>query len=137
MELQGRIKKITPVQTFGDNGFRKRELIITTEEQYPQSILIEFTQGNCDQLNSFHEGEIVKVDFSIRGREWQSPQGEIKYFNSLNGWRITHLEATPSAAPQSSTPPPVAPITPEKSFATHPATPLSNDLNDDGGDLPF
>ena len=52
MELQGRIKVITPVQTFGANGFQKRELIIVTEEQYPQTISFDFTQGNCELLNN-------------------------------------------------------------------------------------
>ena len=53
MELQGRIKLITPIQEYGANGFRKRELIIVTEEQYPQTISLEFTQGNCELLNGY------------------------------------------------------------------------------------
>ena len=87
MELQGRIKVITPVQTFGANGFQKRELIIVTEEQYPQTISIDFTQGNCELLNGYQVGQVVKVTFDIRGREWTNPQGEVKYFNSLVAWR--------------------------------------------------
>ena len=39
MEVQGTIKVIGETQTFGAKGFRKRELVITTDEQYPQSIL--------------------------------------------------------------------------------------------------
>jgi len=88
MELQGRIKVITPVQTFGANGFQKRELIIVTEEQYPQTISIDFTQGNCELLNGYQIGQVVKVTFDIRGREGTNPQGEVKYFNSITGWRL-------------------------------------------------
>ena len=82
MELQGRIKLITPIQTFGNNGFQKRELIIVTEEQYPQTISFDFTQGNCELLNNYQVGQVVKITFDIRGREWTNPQGEVKYFNT-------------------------------------------------------
>ena len=48
MELLGKIKVIGEVKTYGEKGFRKRELVLTTEEQYPQHILIEFVQNNCE-----------------------------------------------------------------------------------------
>ena len=83
MEVQGTVKLIDETKTFGTNGFRKRELVVTTEEQYPQHIMIEFVQDKCDLLNSFSPGQKVKVGINLRGREWQSPQGETKYFNSI------------------------------------------------------
>lgn len=94
MEVSGRIKKIGEVQTF-DSGFKKRELIVTTEEQYPQHIAIEFMQDKCDLLNNFSVGTDVKVSINLRGREWINPQGEAKYFNTLQGWRIEVISAQP------------------------------------------
>ena len=142
MELQGRIKVITPVQTFGANGFQKRELIIVTEEQYPQTISIDFTQGNCELLNGYQVGQVVKVTFDIRGREWTNPQGEVKYFNSLVAWRIVNVDTSAQAAPTQGQVPPPQPIPapapqPATTFAPKaPApAPQGNDLNDD--DLPF
>lgn len=88
MELTGAIKVIGETQTFGANGFRKRELVIETNEQYPQAILVEFVQDKCDILNSYGVGQVVKIGINIRGREWVNPQGETKYFNSIQGWRI-------------------------------------------------
>lgn len=88
MELQGKIKVIGETQTFGNNGFRKRELVIVTAEQYPQSIQIEFVQDKVDELNKFQVGQEVIVHINIRGREWVNPQGETRYFNSIQGWRI-------------------------------------------------
>lgn len=87
MELTGRIKLIGITQTVSES-FAKRELVITTEEQYPQHIMIEFTQDKCALLDSYQVGEPVKVGVNLRGREWQSPQGEIRYFNTIQGWRI-------------------------------------------------
>lgn len=92
MELQGKIKLVKETQTFGNKGFRKREMVITTEEQYPQDIQIEFVQDKCDLLNSYAVGQNVKIGINIRGREWTNPQGEVKYFNSITGWRIEAVQ---------------------------------------------
>ena len=97
MEVTGKIKKIEETKTFGNNGFRKREMVLTTDEQYPQMLLIEFVQDKCDLLNSFSEGQDVRVNINLRGREWINPQGEAKYFNSIQGWRIEKLEAGAAA----------------------------------------
>lgn len=94
MEIQGRIKQIFPSQMIGQNGFEKRDLVITTEEQYPQTIIIQFTQQRCDLLDSLQVGQNVKVYINIRGREWTSPQGETKYFNTIEGWKIEVIQTT-------------------------------------------
>ena len=123
MEVQGKIKMIGETKSFGSNGFRKREVVVTTEEQYPQHILIEFVQDKCDLLNGYSVGQPVKIGINLRGREWVNPQGETKYFNSLQGWRIENLAA--SNGGDSSVPP---------ADRFEPA----NDLNEeDYDDLPF
>ena len=94
MEIQGRIKQIFPSQTMGQNGFEKRDLVIITEEQYPQTIIIQFTQQRCDLLNNLQMGQNVKVYINIRGREWTNPQGETKYFNTIEGWKIEVIQTT-------------------------------------------
>lgn len=90
MEVIGKIKVINPTQEVSAS-FKKRELVVTTEEQYPQHILIEFTQARVDDLNNYQVGEPVKVSINLRGREWVNPQGETKYFNSIQGWRIEKM----------------------------------------------
>ena len=99
MKLQGKVKVIGETQTIGSNGFRKRELVLTTEEQYPQDILVEFVQDKTDVLNNFNVGETVKVGINIRGREWVNPEGVAKYFNSIQGWRIDKTESSQDATP--------------------------------------
>ncbi|MEM5563669.1 DUF3127 domain-containing protein [Psychroserpens sp. AS72] len=124
MEVQGKIKMIGETQTFGSNGFRKRELVVTTEEQYPQHIMVEFVQDKTDLLNSYQVGQAVKVNINLRGREWVNPQGETKYFNSIQGWRIEAAQAA-----EGNNAPPVAPTE-----AFEPATNLNEEDHDD---LPF
>jgi translation initiation factor IF-3 len=123
MEVQGKIKLIEETKTYGNNGFRKREMVVTTEEQYPQHILVEFIQDKCDLLNNFKVGQQVKVSINLRGREWVNPQGETKYFNSIQGWRIENLEVDNQAMPE---------VPPADAF--EPATDFKEE---DYDDLPF
>ncbi|MDT0620163.1 DUF3127 domain-containing protein [Croceitalea vernalis] len=125
MEVQGKIKMINETKTYGNNGFRKREVVITTEEQYPQHILVEFVQDKCDLLNSYGEGQTVKISINLRGREWVNPQGETKYFNSIQGWRIENLQ-------QESSPEGMPPVPPMEAFE-----PADDVKEEDHDDLPF
>jgi hypothetical protein len=92
MELSGTVKVINQAQAVSEK-FKKRELVLTTEEQYPQDILVEFHQDKTDLLNAVKVGEAVTVGINIRGRLWVSPQGENKYFNTITGWRIDKAKA--------------------------------------------
>ena len=126
MELQGTVKKIGETQTFA-SGFQKRELVLLTEEQYPQPIQIDFLSDKIDLLNNVSEGENVKIGINIRGKEWTNPQGEVKYFNSITGWRLEKVsgENTNTQAPQPNTFEKPAPITNDNPFG------------DEQDDLPF
>ena len=117
MELQGTVKKIGETQTFA-SGFQKRELVLLTEEQYPQPIQIDFLSDKIDLLNNVSEGENVKIGINIRGKEWTNPQGEVKYFNSITGWRLEKVsgENTNTEAPQPNTFEKPAPITNDNPF---------------------
>jgi hypothetical protein len=125
MEVSGKIKMIDQTKEVGSSGFKKRDVVVTTEEQYPQHILVQFVQDKCDLLNNFQVGDAVKIDINLRGREWTNPQGETVYFNTIQGWKIAKVQTeTPSA-------PPVA-MPAAETFS--PATSLNEDEPDD---LPF
>ena len=126
---------IDETKSFGANGFRKRELVVTTDEQYPQHIMIEFTQDKCDLLNNYNVGEPVKVSINLRGREWVNPQGETKYFNSIQGWRIEKQQAE---APQGGYQQPQGyQQAPQAPTANDSFEPASNFKEEDHDDLPF
>jgi hypothetical protein len=132
MEVSGRIKMIDETKSFGGNGFRKREVVVTTDEQYPQHIMVEFTQDKCDLLNNYKVGEPVKISINLRGREWVNPQGETKYFNSIQGWRIERAQAdAPAQGGYQQQAPPQAPAV-NDSFQ-----PASNFREEEHDDLPF
>ncbi len=124
MEVSGKIKVLNDTQTFGSNGFRKREVVVTTDEQYPQMIMVEFIQDKCDLLNDFNVGDDVKININLRGREWINPEGVAKYFNAIQGWRIEKIQGQAATN--------VPPV--EKMDAFEPASETSDG---DADDLPF
>ncbi|MGB6269080.1 MAG: DUF3127 domain-containing protein [Olleya sp.] len=125
MEVQGKVKLVGETETVGNSGFRKRDIVVTTEEQYPQQILVQFVQDKCDLLNNYQVGQDVKININLRGREWTSPQGEVKYFNTIQGWRIEALQA---GSPQQGMPE----VPPAQAFE-----PATNVNEEDHDDLPF
>ena len=125
MEVLGKVKVINAEQQVSAS-FKKRELVVTTDEQYPQHIMIEFTQDKCDILNNYSAGDAVKVSINLRGREWNGPQG-IKFFNTLEAWRIEKVAAGSSnAAPAQNAQMPQST-----------AAPVFNSNVADNDDLPF
>ena len=91
MELQGTIKFIGQTEQVSQT-FQKRDVVIMTEEssQYPQPILVQFTQAKCDELNTYQVGQQATISVNLRGKEYQDKQtGQTKYFNTIQGWRIS------------------------------------------------
>jgi len=89
MELEGIIKRIEATKTVGANGFRTRELVLTTDEQYPQVLAIQFNQEKTEALDIFQPGQKVKITINLKGREWTNDKGEVSVFNTIQGWKIS------------------------------------------------
>ena len=85
LHLKGETQQIT-------EKFSKREFVIQTEDKYPQLISLQLTQDKCGLLDEYEVGDAMDVDINIRGREWASPKGEVKYFNTLEAWRFNRAE---------------------------------------------
>ena len=80
---------IGETKEYGSKGFKKRDFVIITAGEYPQHVQLEFVQDKCELLDKFNVGQDVSVEFNVRGREWQSPEGDLKHFVSLDAWKIT------------------------------------------------
>ena len=106
MEITAAIIVIKETQVISEK-FKKREFVLEVDEkgdgQWPQKVMFELVNEKCDFLDQYKIGDVVKVSFNLRGREWQSPQGEVKYFNTLQAWRIS-IEGQQAPAPQQAAP---------------------------------
>lgn len=103
LSATGQILKIGQVEQVSDK-FRKRELIIKTEpeSQYPQTVAFQLTQDRVDKVEGYAVGDTVTVHFNLRGREWTNPQGEVKYFNTLDVWRVERASSEQAQQPAAS-----------------------------------
>ncbi|MGE5357267.1 MAG: DUF3127 domain-containing protein [Deltaproteobacteria bacterium] len=82
-EIQGKLHKKFEIET-KSASFQTREFVLLIEEgNFAQYIKFQLTQDRCNIIDSYNEGEILKVWFDLRGREWQE-----KYFTNLNAWKI-------------------------------------------------
>src|SRR3954464_4205209 len=94
MEVNGRLHAIYETKQVSER-FAKREFVLELADnpKYPQTVLFQLTGDRVTQLDGRNIGDQVRIEFSLRGREWRSPQGEVKYFNSLDVWRIEPASA--------------------------------------------
>lgn len=93
-ETTGKLHAIFETKQVSER-FTKREFVleIADNPKYPQRVLFQLTGDRVAQLDNLQVGEAVRVEFSLRGREWNSPQGEVKYFNSLDVWKVEPASA--------------------------------------------
>jgi len=101
MNIQGKLIEKFDTQQIKDT-FQKREFVVEYAEnpQYPEFIKFELIQSNCEQLEPFQVGDTLNISFNLKGRKWTDPQGNVKYFNSLQAWRLDKTGG------EASTPPP-------------------------------
>lgn len=109
MNIIGILKMVGETVDVGSSGFQKRECVVTTDEQYPQHILVQFVQDKCNLLSNYKAGDKVDIGINLRGREWVNPKGETVYFNTIQGWKIANIQPEknmhPTPAPQPTYPP--------------------------------
>lgn len=102
LSISGSILEIMDTQQIKET-FRKREFVVeyTENPQYPEFIKFELIQDKCSLLDAYKVGDKVTVNFNLKGRKWTDREGQVKYFSSLQAWRIEiESAAQPSSAPE-------------------------------------
>ena len=124
MDISAKIIEIFETAKVTD-AFKKREFVVEYSEnpQYPEFIKFEFIQEKCDLLDNYTVGEEVDISFNLKGRKWTDPQGTVKYFNTLQAWKLAKKSAS---APSTSN---AAPSMDEPEWLA--------DKDDNENDLPF
>lgn len=115
------VLKVKKAEQQVSEKFKKREFVLSDNSpSYPQTILFQLTQDRCSLLDNANVGEEITVHFQLKGREWKNPQGEVKFFNSLDVFKIEKSRSSASADSSS-----------EPSFTNETLVPTPDD------DLPF
>lgn len=109
VEITGKIIRKFDTKVISDR-FQKREFVLHVEEKYPQELLLQLVQSNCDVLDNFSEGDMVDTRVAIEGRSWQrSPSDPMRWFNSLKVFSMKHAESQQGAPAGEDIPPPPPP----------------------------
>ena len=90
MKVTGKIHNVGTLRVVSEK-FKSKDVVLLTDEKFPQYISIQFTQDKTDLITQNDIGQQVEVNINLRGRKWESPQGEIKYFNTIEGWQINEV----------------------------------------------
>lgn len=136
MEVTGTLKVKMDIKPVSEK-FKTRDFVLTEHSsQYPQQISFQLAQDKCALIDNFNAGDEIKVTFNLRGREWSNPQGEVKYFNTLDAWKVEKVGATSSTSTTTSSTPAAG-----KKVATAAAKTTSQEVftasNEGDDDLPF
>jgi hypothetical protein len=117
IEISGKLHAIFDATQVTER-FRKREFVVELGDnpRYPQHVMFQLSGDRCENLDGFGVGDEVRVEFQLRGREWQSPQGETKYFNSLDVWTIDHAGSSAGSRREDSAEEPPLPDGPPPGF---------------------
>lgn len=91
MQVQGTIKRVMPTVAISDK-FKKRDVVVTTDGEYPQDLNIQFTQNKCDVLNNYQAGDNVVIDINLKGNDRVNSDGVVSNFTKIEGWKIAKSE---------------------------------------------
>ena len=103
MEVQGTLLEVKPVNVISER-FKKREFVLQTvdshDSRYAELICFEAHNARCDMLDDLIPGQPYNVTFNLKGRKWENQSGEVKYFNTLQAWKVEPLQGQLSGAQQ-------------------------------------
>lgn len=101
-EITGKLIVKNETQTFGANGFQKRTFVLETDDKYPQQVELELVKDKCALLDALNIGNVLTAAYNLNGRAWVNPQGETKYFNSVQAWKLDKVSTgqTPPPPPE-------------------------------------
>lgn len=86
---RGILLKIFDTQRVSEK-YQKRDFVVKLQHMtaYPQEVLFQLSQDKCDIIDPYPLGVEVIVDYNLKGRKWTNPQGEDKWFDTVEAWKI-------------------------------------------------
>ena len=99
MEIVGKVVRLGTL-TEGQSArgpWRKQELIIETEEQYPRTVCLICWTNQIEEIQHFAPGQTIKAQIEISSREFNG-----KWYTDVRVWRFDPVGTTTqtAAAPQ-------------------------------------
>ena len=138
--FEGYIREIGPLETvtFKNNTVHnKREIIVSTDEEYPNSMAIGFWDDDAKALSEATPRQYISVDFKCKADIMKTKDGVAFFKNTIKGWRFVlgtvnfnlrwHDQQPPqqatqqAAAPLQAVPPQQVAVVPQQAAPQQPA----------------
>ena len=136
MEITGKVVRLGTLTegTSARGPWRKQDLIIETEEQYPRTVCLTCWTNQIDEIQKFAPGQTIKAQIEISSREFNG-----KWYTDVRVWRFDPVGATaaPAAAPAQPAQPVEQPMMHQTPPAPAPTTEYFPPAEDSVDDLPF
>ena len=95
VNIKGEVKFVDEVREYGNNGFRKHQVVIETGDgRWDNPVPVEFTKEAIEKSQGLQVGDKVSIDARVNGREWTGKDGVTKWFTSINGYKIQKEDGT-------------------------------------------
>lgn len=106
MNVTGKLVEIFETVKIKES-FQKREFVLeyASNPKYAELVKFEVVQDKCTILDNFKVGQEVSVEFDLRGRKWTDQKGVVKYFNTLQAWRLNPADGAAGATAGQEEPP--------------------------------
>ena len=137
MEIIGKVVRLGNLTegTSARGPWRKQELIIETEEQYPRTVCLICWTNQIDEIQKFAPGQTIKAQIDLSSREFNG-----KWYTDVRVWRFDPVGATaaPAAAPAQPVQQPYQqPVMHQTPPVAQPVTDYYPPAEDSVDDLPF
>ena len=99
MEVKGILEEVMPVEVISTNNgeLRKQKIVVLTEGEYPQYVVIDFIGKGLSQTEGLVKGSTVNVAINLNGRKYVK-DGQTRYFTSVSGWKVDVLSGSQALA---------------------------------------
>ena len=90
MEITGKVVRLGNLVegTSARGPWRKQELIIETEEQYPRTVCLICWTNQIEEIQKFAPGQTIKAQIEISSREFNG-----KWYTDVRVWRFDPVGA--------------------------------------------
>lgn len=128
MKIIGFLHAKGSTETISDK-FQKRDIVVETDEKYPQFLTIQVVNDQCDDVDRFQFGDHLEIDINLRGRKYISKKdGSECYFNSIQAWKMSIYSTRGKAHSAQQV---------ENVAQTQPTAQNAPSKDENGDDLPF
>ena len=96
--FEGYIREIGPLETItiNNNDTNKRDIIVSTDEEYPKSLVITFWENQAKEIGNAVPMQYISVDYKCKATIGKNADGVTFFRNNIRAWRFQLGQVNPN-----------------------------------------